>query len=449
MNKPLLSILFSFLLSVCSAQTWSPVGSGTTFGQVESMCVYNGELYVGGYFNSMGGIPVNSLARWNGTTWDSVPGMSGFGQIEITDMVVWQNRLIVVGNQIHGWDGTTWSNLGGWVNAPQMSVEVFINELYITGRFTDAAGVPTRGIAKWNGVQWDSVGGAGLNSSPGYIGRALQTYNGELFLGGEFYSVNGAPINGVATWDGMVWDSVGNSQSTYYISCFANRSNRIYAGGRMLIDNSWHWIGSWDGQVWDSLGIDFNSEPRAMSEYNGELYVVGDFDSAGQQPALGIARWNDTVWNSVGTGLDLMNINIDTVIIGVDTFYYPQEFLFASCVYNNELYVGGFFSMIGGVPANSIAKWHDVGATVEEAAGNNSPNVFPNPASEMITFQFSDARESRSIIIYDQIGREVWREESRENFVSVSVVEFSDGIYFYTIPKDDGSVCTGKFLIEH
>lgn len=412
------------------------------------MCVYNGELYVGGYFNSMGGIPVNSLARWNGSTWDSVPGIAAFPGIEITDMIVWQNQLVIVGNQIHAWNGTTWSNLGGWVNMPQMSVEVFNNELYITGRFSDAGGVPTRGIAKWNGTQWDSVGGAGLNNSPGYLGQALQTFNGELYLGGDFYSINGAPINGLARWNGNAWDSVRNPLSPYYVSCFGNYNNRLYAGGQFQRSSSWQWISVWDGQTLDSVGVGLNADPRAMSTYNNELYVIGDFDSAGLQSCLGIARWNDTAWNSVGSGLDLLNINIDTVIIGSDTFYYPQEFLFASCVYNNELYVGGFFSMIGGVAANSIAKWHDIGAAIEESVASNSPVVFPNPATEAVTFQFSDTKQSRTIVLYDQTGRELLRQEVAENLVSISVKEFSAGMYFYRVEETGSVKATGKLLIE-
>lgn len=75
-------------------------------------------------------------------------------------------------------------------------------------------------------------------------------------------------------------------------------------------------------------------------------------------------------------------------------------------------------------------------------------SVFPNPASEIVTLQFSDAHQSRSIIIYDQIGREVWREETNEKLVSISVSEFSTGMYFYRVEEKGIVKTTGKLIIE-
>ncbi len=449
MSKVFLSVLFTCLFAISNAQTWSPVGSGTTFGQVESMCVYNGELYVGGYFNTMGGIPVNSLAKWNGTSWDSVPGISAFPGIQVADMVVWQNQLVVVGNQIHTWNGTTWGSLGGWVNGGQSGVEVFNTELYITGNFSNAGGTPTRGIAKWNGTQWDSLGGPGLNTSPGYSGNDLMSFNGDLILTGGFTSVNGVDMSGIAAWDGILFDSVGSPTALQSGLRLVSYNNNLYVSGTVLLDSVGHFIGRWNGLDWDSVGLGLNRSPRSMSVYNNELYVMGEFDSAGQQPILGIARWNDTTWNSVGSGLDLMNTHFDTIIIGIDTFLYPQEFIVSSCVYNNELYVGGFFSMIGGVAANSIAKWHDVGAAVNESPSVNTVTVFPNPSSTTTTFQFSGIPVFREIIVTDQLGREIWRRKTSELLVEFPAFYFSSGLYFYSIIENDSRLTTGKLLIEH
>jgi hypothetical protein len=48
---------------------WQPLGSGIAAqGQVITRAVieYDGELIVGGFFNTAGGIPVNNIARWDG-----------------------------------------------------------------------------------------------------------------------------------------------------------------------------------------------------------------------------------------------------------------------------------------------------------------------------------------------------------------------------------------------
>lgn len=56
-------------------QTWSPVGSGAmTFSQefspgVNALAVYgNGNLIVGGMFESIGGVTPRNIAMWNGTS---------------------------------------------------------------------------------------------------------------------------------------------------------------------------------------------------------------------------------------------------------------------------------------------------------------------------------------------------------------------------------------------
>ncbi|HRD39131.1 MAG TPA: hypothetical protein PLC65_10900, partial [Bacteroidia bacterium] len=48
--------------------------------------------------------------------------------------------------------------------------------------------------------------------------------------------------------------------------------------------------------------------------------------------------------------------------------------VFAFSVYNNELYVGGAFSMAGGIPANRIAKWD--GSTWSSLGAGLDGNVF-------------------------------------------------------------------------
>ncbi|HTA83320.1 MAG TPA: hypothetical protein VK783_10315 [Bacteroidia bacterium] len=63
-------ITFSLLLACCISfgQNWVPVGSGVN-NIVNSMDSANGLLYIGGNFDSAGGIPVNNIAAWNGSSY--------------------------------------------------------------------------------------------------------------------------------------------------------------------------------------------------------------------------------------------------------------------------------------------------------------------------------------------------------------------------------------------
>lgn len=88
----------------------------------------------------------------------------------------------------------------------------------------------------------------------------------------------------------------------------------------------------------------FSNPVRALCVYNGELYAAGDFTTAGNVVAKGIAKSNGTSWQPVGTGMG--GVTSPTV--------------YALCVYNNELYAGGRFTTAGGVIANGIARWDGV-----------------------------------------------------------------------------------------
>jgi Secretion system C-terminal sorting domain len=80
------------------------------------MFVYNGDLYVGGHFDTAGGIPVKNIAKWDGTSWSSV------------DVGVWG---AIAGNESSG------------------AFAAYDSSLYVGGRFDTAGGLPARDIAKW------------------------------------------------------------------------------------------------------------------------------------------------------------------------------------------------------------------------------------------------------------------------------------------------------------
>ena len=60
------AILKNFIQS-----NWEALGDGLG-NSVYAMIVFDGSLYVGGYFNIAGGVPANYVAKWNGTTWSAV-----------------------------------------------------------------------------------------------------------------------------------------------------------------------------------------------------------------------------------------------------------------------------------------------------------------------------------------------------------------------------------------
>lgn len=110
------------------------------------------------------------------------------------------------------------------------------------------------------------------------------------------------------------------------------------------------YIGAWDGSAWTSVGGGVSSDPygtyvKALTTFQGDLFVGGRFPSAGGRTVNNIARWDGTAWHALGTGL----LNPD----------YPWDVAAGSLLtYNDELIVAGFFPYAGGIYANSIAGWN-------------------------------------------------------------------------------------------
>ncbi len=80
--------------------------------------------------------------------------------------------------------------------------------------------------------------------------------------------------------------------------------------------------GSWGGdffwtEAFPPPGID--GVVNAVAVYQGDLYAAGNFDAIGDQPISGIARWDGSAWQPVGTG--------------------GPDFVRALAVHGSELYV--------------------------------------------------------------------------------------------------------------
>ncbi len=103
-----------------------------------------------------------------------------------------------------------------------------------------------------------------------------------------------------------------------------------------------------------------NADIYCTVEYNGALYIGGDFSIAGGIVANNIVKWDGTNWFVLGSGLR------DTVSSGA--------YVSSMCVYNGELYVSGNFSSAGGVSCSGLAKWNGTSWSV-------LPNFYSHPVS--------------------------------------------------------------------
>ena len=251
------------------------------------------------------------------------------------------------------WDGIKWDSLGAGLpsNSRLEAVTMYNGELYISGTLTSAGGIEVNGMARWDGVSWDSVAGGGA-------GVALYTYNNELYGGGGFIFTNGV-YSPIGKWDGVKWDSVGSPSTYPWISfgtiwAFGDFNGELFIGG-VLVSGFTNegipkaGISKFDGTTWEGLlphgvhgnGPSCQSPVNVFIEYDNQLYIGGCFNqSFAPWPNVGnnIVRWEGDSLQDVGGGVN--------------------EIITDFAVFNNELYVVGSFWEAGGVSAQSIAKWN-------------------------------------------------------------------------------------------
>jgi hypothetical protein len=205
-------------------ETWSDVsggvgsfnGLGCALTRVEALAVYNGDLIVGGCFTSAGGLPIDSIARWDGSQWHEMPGFVG----TVISMAVFQGDLYVSVNSglvgMQRWDGTQWHAVPGGANNYSMTVW--------DGKLISGFGAP---IA-YDGNTWTPLPGYNPppnNQAPIY---AYEVFNGDLIIGGgNFETAVGIPgASGVLRFDGTSWHSMAGANGA-----------PVFVSGNMCVHN--------------------------------------------------------------------------------------------------------------------------------------------------------------------------------------------------------------------
>lgn len=213
------------------------------------------------------------------------------------------------------------------------------NVLYVTGTFTeDGNNIPMRGMAKWNGIKWDSVGDANkFNATKADIYK----FNDTLLTSSVFYDF---PHISLSKLKGEIWEPYPNTRDLI-VDCFLEKNGILYMGGTFdkCGNDSTFGLGKFDGINFSGLTPCYDplsSQIFSLAFFQDTLYVGGIFDLYPLLPIGGLAKWD---------GINLLPVS--------------PEFLNSACavysmvVYNEELYIGGSFQKSAGFTGNNIMKW--------------------------------------------------------------------------------------------
>jgi hypothetical protein len=284
------------LVASWNGTDWVQLGGFfNTFSVMRSLLVGpDGSLYAGGYFTDNSGTTLANIARWNGLTWEDVGGGTNGG---VTDIKIHNGNLFISGfftsvggaggpggtaaSGVAMWNGTSWSALGPGITAyNDLSMAFASNgDLYVGGQFYQAGDVSTSNVAKWNGASWSALG-SGVDST---VSDLCVTPAGNLYVGGSLSYAGGASASYAAAWNGASWSALGTGLNGEVNAVTCASDNTVIMGG--YFDQAGglasHNIARWNGTSWSGLGrqggangISF-SVNRLAQDSQGNIWAKG------------------------------------------------------------------------------------------------------------------------------------------------------------------------------
>jgi|GEM_PF-3849237 len=280
---------------------------GLCGGVPRTTIVFGGDLIVAGDFDYADNIPVGGIARWDGSAWHSLEG--GVNQ-NINALALYEGKLVAGGtfstaggepaNGIAIWDGTSWAPFGsGLAVCKILSLCIHNDQIVAAGEFRFEGTDSSIGVVASNGGAWTALGNCPYNSI-----WKVYSYYGTLMAGGYFQNPNGYYV---AAWDGGNWVRWGEPFGDH-IQAMTTYDGELVVAGEFTIGAGR--VAGWNGSYWRPLDTGLDDEIRDLTVYLGDLIAVGVFRNAGSQPMAHVARWSGTSWQALGPGLPCCGLGV-------------------------------------------------------------------------------------------------------------------------------------------
>ena len=415
---------------------------------------------------------------------DSLMGVCGAFNF-VNDTIPYKGIFLFDGDSIQLLGSGTEANVTANFARTQMCI-FYKNDLYVVGQFIQAGNLNTKYIARWNGMEWDSLPKKSNNFVMGLriIGDSLAffgefdsignqhfdrialfhnetfyplppftnfksefvndviRYKGEYYAAGKFNDLDSVLCCGLLKLENGVWKQIGSPQvhPLWVADCLEIYNDELYVGGLFTQSegNVGNYIQRWDGQQWKDVGggtgpASVNGQIHEMKVHDNKLYVVGAFQEAGGIPAQFIATWDGTDWCGLGGFFD-------NRLIGLAFF-------------KDTLYVAGnFYSVDGDTTVERVAKW--IGGDFTTACGNTTHlieqkkttllNISPNPCWGQITVGGMEVPFHYEL--KNLLGQSV--QEGLSNTANIDTSPLQPGCYLLRLQNADG-MKTAKIIKEN
>lgn len=296
--------------------TWQPLAQGITVSsgtaEVDTLAALpSGDLVVGGLFNIAGTTSAQSIARWDGLSWQAMQNGLSLSWVRTLQLLVRANGdLVAAGidlgsSPVISWDGTTWAAL------PSTPSNIrSIGESSAGTLLASEAGIFFSGpkLYEFAANTWTTLAQSPLVGEYHVVTALPGGGANDLLVAGTFASIAGVDTSNLALRTGGVWVGQGATATgpDASVCCFATAPDgTVYAGGQFTqIDGTpLARIARWDGAAWQPLGSGMDNTVTAIGvARNGDVYAGGTFTIAGGVAAAGLAHWNGTDWAPVSGG---------------------------------------------------------------------------------------------------------------------------------------------------
>ncbi len=347
------------------AGAWQQIATVAAPGSgpmVEAMLSWNGQLVIGGRFDTVLGFTANNIASWNGTTWSPLGAGVGGVVHALANYTVGVTSALWVGGSFGTAGGVTTNNLAAWTgsswiatpgcNGPvhtlavRLTAAVTTSYLFVGGDFSTGGGIAADRVVRFNAASnaWVALGTLPVAGSP----------CSRLFVRNSVssYDLVAAQDATASLWNGTAWNTLGPSLNTVQgiaqgTSLTPEIAAITYFGGRFTVGlrDSYALLGgvySYDGVTWqtvDGLGID--GAVKAVVAAPTDVVIGGPFRAISGVVMNGVARGGPGAWQPLGGGLTGGSGEVNALLR----------------LPNGDIVAAGSFSVATGGAANRIARW--------------------------------------------------------------------------------------------
>jgi hypothetical protein len=129
----------------------------------------------------------------------------------------------------------------------------------------------------------------------------------DVYVAGAYTNAGTTVVRGIAKWDGANWSALGtgaiNDSGAVDVRALAfGGDGKLYCCGRFtnISGVKASGIARWDGTKWEALGSGFFADTgvnrgSGLAIRGNDVFAIGTFAAAGLTESSGIARWNDTI----------------------------------------------------------------------------------------------------------------------------------------------------------